>query len=536
MNYIKQIIYGNKLQKLIELGMEQLDEGNYMSAITFFTHALNIDNTCEEALFLRGKSFYQVNSYENAKADFNQLEESSPAYNSEVYYLLARIKLSNNNTAKAVYYANKYLELNTDNIQVQYFTARTKYLNKDYDEALDLVDLLILSIDDNFALRYFRSLILFAQENFISALIDIDKAITFNPLKEFAFNLRALINIQLFNYSDAVGDLNNSIKLCPTNALYYFNRAKIQLKIGDLLSAKNSINRAIELDPLNKTFYLLKGELNLLTENNIEAIDSYTSAYKQDEKDLELLNQISRLKMCFGDFKGAKLDLNKIKDIKSEKFDDYYYGAFLDYQLDDKEDSKESLQKLVNSSPENKDAILQIGIIEFSLHNYQKAFDTFKLINSEDANFKKAFIFKLQALIKLGRTHDALLELNSISYDDQNDYLILASQINFLNKNYGSSEQYLNKYLENNLHNSATKVLLNLIRVNQGKLNETEELNEFELEEFIKEEGQILNGIINFEKDQYFSAKYRLSNINDLSKNKGESLRPLILYAEKQIS
>ena len=536
MNYFKKIIYGSKIQKLIDLGTEQLDEGNNLSAITFFSEAINIDNNCEEALFLRGKSFYQIKSYEKAIADFDQLEKYSPAYNSEVYFYSAKIKLSDNDTAKAAYFADKYLELNSDDFQAQYFTARTKYFNKDYNEALDLVDLLMLRINDNFDLRYLRSLILFAQENFISALIDIDKAIILNPLNEFAFNFRALIHIELFNYSDAVNDFDNSIKLCPTNALYFFNKAKIQLKIGDLLSAKNSIARAIELDPNDKSFYLLKGELNLIAENNIEAIDSYTAAYELDKKDLELLNQISNLKMCFGDFKNAKLDLNEIKEIKSENFDDHYYGAFLDFHLDNKEDSKENLRTAIKRAPENKEAVLQIGIIEFSSQKYQKAIETLNSIKVEDANYKKAVILKLQALIKLGRIDDALLELNSLSLDDQNDYLILASQINYLNKNYESSEQYLNKFLENNPHNNTTKVLLNLIRANQGKLNETEELNEFELEESIKQDGQIINGILNFEKGQYFSAKYRLSDINDLSTDNGESLRPLIIFAEKQIS
>ncbi|MCW8850639.1 MAG: tetratricopeptide repeat protein, partial [Melioribacteraceae bacterium] len=478
MNYIKKIIYGSKIQGLVDLGIEQVEEDNYLSAIDFFTHALEINNTCEEALFQRGKCFFQINKLDEAKNDFHLLEKFTCSYNSEIYYLLVKIELLQNNTSTASTYADKYLELNSEDIQAQYFAARTKYLNKEYDESLNLVDLLAIRVDDNFDLLYLRSLILFAQENFVSAIIDIDKALNISPLNEYAFNLRALIHTQIFNNKDSINDFNNAIKLCPTNSIYYFNLAKVQLKIGDLLAAKNSISRAIELDSSNKSYYILKGELELIGENNIEALDCYIKAYQIDTDDLELLRQISTLKMYFGDFKNALFDLDQIREIKAENYDDYYYGAYLDYQLNNQDGSINNLKTAIQDNPENTDAMLQIGILELSKQNYSEALEILALIPNNDNNFKKAILYKIQALIKFGKLNDASVQFQNLNYDDQDDYLILGSQINYLNEKYNLAEEYLVKYNEHNPNNKKSRLLLNLIRANQAKLNQTEEINE----------------------------------------------------------
>lgn len=538
MNYIRKILHGSKIQNLVDLGLEQIEEDNYLSAIDFFSHALKINDTCAEALFQRGKCFYQIKNLEDAKNDFLAVEKFTSDYNSEIYYLLAKIELTINNTSKASKYAEEYLEINSEDIQAQYFAARTKYLNKEYDESLNVVDLLALRIDENFDFLYLRSLILFSQENFVSAIIEIDKAIKMNPLNEFAFNLRALIHTQLYNTKEAVNDFKNAIQLCPDNSIYLFNLAKVQLKIGDLFAAKKNICRAIELEPSNKSYYLLKGELELITENNIDALDSYIKAYQIDKNDLELLRQISMLKIYFGDFNSALSDLNQIREIKTENFDDYYYGAFLDYQLDNIEGSINNLQTIIENNPEDTNAILELGIIHFSLNKYEEAFEVLNLIPLEDRNYKKSIIYRLQSLIKLGKINNASIEINNlnINIDGQNDYLILGSQVNYLIENYSSSAEYLNKYIENNPNNNNSLLLLNLIRANQGDLYSTDELNEFEFDENFKRDAQIVNGILNFEKGQYYSAKYRLSNISDLSLDDQKSLKPFLLYAEKQIS
>jgi tetratricopeptide (TPR) repeat protein len=240
--------------------------------------------------------------------------------------------------------------------------------------------------------------------------------------------------------------------------------------------------------------------------------------------------------MISGDFKEANSDLDQIKEIEKETFEDYYYGAFLDYQLNNIESSIANLKNLTKRYPDNTEAILQLGILQLSLQKYLEACETLSLITNEDRNYKKAILYKFQALIKIGQFKDAFLELKNINFDDQNDYLIIASQVYYLNENYELAAEYLTKFMENNPDNNNSKLLLNLIRANQGKLNNTEEINEFEFKENFKRDAQILNGILNFEKGQYYSAKYRISNINNLSSDEQKCLKPLLLYAEKQIS
>lgn len=537
MNYIKQILYGSKIKNYLEFGIRHFEEENYFSAITYFSHALELDQNCEEALFNRGSAFFYVNNFQKSIADLEALQKVNSNYNSNSYFILAKCAIALNQYKNAVKYADEYYKLNSNDINAQYFSAVTKYLNNDLAEALNLVDLAIMERDFDFELRYLRSLILFEQENFVSSILDINKAIELDSLNCFTYNLRALINIQLFNYREAINDFSYAIRLNPINAMYYFNKAKIQLKIGDIIEAKNSIEKAIELEKENKSFYLLKGELELLSENNYEALDAFELAYKLDNNDLELLKQIADLKLYLRDYSGAKESFNKVNEISPEDSDAYYSNAFLEYELCDTEESVLNLKKAIEHDPSYTEAIIQNGIIELSLNHNKEAISIFNMIDETDPQFYKSCLYKAQAFLRQDKVDEAEQELKKIgkNYED-NDYHIISSQINYLKENYNDAEGEIERYLNSNQQNGTAKIIKNYLKAKQNKLSEIEELSEFNYEDQNKIYAQIINGIVNFEKGQYYTANFRLANIAELSQENKELISPLIEFASKQIS
>lgn len=537
MNYIKQILYGSKIKNYLEFGIQHFEEENYFSAITYFSHALELDQNCEEALFNRGNAFFYVKNFQKSIADMEALHLVNPHYKSNSYFILAKCEISLKHYDNAAKHADYYYKLNSNDINAQYFSSVTRYLNNELTEALNLVDLAIMERNSDFELRYLRSLILFEQENFVSSILDINKAIELDSLNCFTYNLRALINIQLFNYKEAINDFNYAIRLNPLNAMYYFNKAKIQLKIGDLIEAKNSLEKAIELDKENKSFYLLKGELELLNENNHEALDAFVSAYELKNNDLELLKQIANLKLYLRDYVGAKENFCKVNEISPKDSDAYYSNAFLEYELCDTEESVLNLKKAIDHDPSYVEAIMQNGIIELSLNHNKEAINLFNMIDDDEPHFYKCCLYKAQAFLRLEKVDEAEQELNKIGNNvKDNNYYVLRSQINYLKENYKDAEDEIKRFLDANKQNGTAKIICNYLKAKQNKLYEIEELSEFNYEDQNKIYAQIINGIVNFEKGQYYSASFRLTNIAELSQETKELISPLVEFASKRIS
>jgi hypothetical protein len=63
-----------------------------------------------------------------------------------------------------------------------------------------------------------------------------------------------------------------------------------------------------------------------------------------------------------------------------------------------------------------------------------------------------------------------------------------------------------------------------------------QKLSDFQFDDENRKNKQIFNALLSFEKGQFNTSKYRLSNINNLSVEEKELLKPILEYAESQIS
>ncbi len=471
MNFVKNLLYGNKVNDLIKHGMDHYEEENYFGAITYFSQILNIDKKNEKALLERGKSYLKIKSYEKAIADFDLIERINPLYDSEIYKLLSQIFYNLGEIEKSARYAEKYYRMNGDDFQTLYFYARSLYFNKEYDEALKSSDLILAQGYEDFDIRYLRSLILFAQHSFVSSLLEIDKAIEIDALNCFAFNLRGLVNVQLHNFSESIEDFNYAIRLNPTNAIYYFNKAKTQLKIGDLIDAKSSIINCIDIDQENKVYFLLKAQIDLLSENYDEALDSYMKASQLDPRDISIMKIIIRLKLKMGDLEGARSFLKIITDKDDNNPEALFNEAFIDYNLGEKEKAISELTIAIENNPEFKDAILQKGILEYNSENFEEALATITNLLEIDPNNHFAPLIKIRCLYKLNKYNEALSELDLIPVDKKGkDFYLLRSRLNLMLGEIDRSEEDLSIFLNEEKNNIEAQILLNIFRIEQVKL------------------------------------------------------------------
>jgi tetratricopeptide (TPR) repeat protein len=70
---------------LIDLGLQEFEEGNYYGAISIFDEEINLNPHVKELYFWRGKAFIAVNEFEKAIRDFSTAITFDNYY-SEAYY------------------------------------------------------------------------------------------------------------------------------------------------------------------------------------------------------------------------------------------------------------------------------------------------------------------------------------------------------------------------------------------------------------------------------------------------------------------
>lgn len=532
MNLFKKILYGNKVDELLSAGIKHLEEENYHSAITFFTHVLDINKKSKIALLNRAEAYINIRDYVNAQNDLVKLEKIDSDFDVKQNLFMSKVHSYLNNNEESAIYAEKYFTINNEKPEAQYFNARQKYLNGEYEEALNLTDILIASEQDDYSINYLRSLIYFAQNNLMSALLSIDKSIEQNSINPFSFNLRGLINVQLLNYQEAVDDFDYALRLEPNNPIYYFNISKIQMKIGDLIAAKSSINNAIELSPGNKSYFLLKAEIERVSENLEESLKCYINASQIDPKDQSIKKIIAGLKIKLNDYSGALEELKSLEEETENDAELLFEIAKLEFNLNHLESAKEYIKSAIEKNPDYTEAILQNGILEYWNKNYKEAQKIFNNLLEKGIKEGKLIYYNIRALIKLGEFEVAEKYLNEIPENERKeDDGVLRAQIMMKKDDFNSGELEIEPQNE-----KIIKLINSLAKFHKGEIEDAEELNEFEYMGDIKKKAQILNSLISFEKEHYNSANYRINNIADLNDYENNELEPFRKFLQERVS
>lgn len=533
MALFNKIFNKKKINLIIENGKANLLSENYFTAIKDFTYALELDKKNEEALFNRGIVLYNAKHYNDSKNDFLTLEKINPDYNPLSNFYLAKIFLKTNDFKSASEYADKYYMSSPDETEIQYFNARMKYFCGDFEAALILADRMCERNSKNFNIRYLRSLIYFGVKKYNESLEDLDIAIELFPNKSYLFNFRGLINSELEDEKEALEDFEYAIRLEPENGRYYFNKAKIEFAIGEFYDSKTTLEKALELDPNNKGAILLKSELNIISKNYEGAAEDLDLYLTKDPNNVTALIKNAAIKNTIYNFEGAKNDLEKAISIAPDEATLYYQLGFVESKMNDFTNAIKNLTTATEKNPELSDAFLQKGIIEFINNNFEDSIKSIdKYLNLQPLN-EKAITLKTRALLELGKLDDAKFELSKIKDTAQSEeFFLLNSKINLADNNIAEAQKQIKIAADSGKFDESIELINNALKIETGLIDE---IKETKFENTYKQDSQILNTLVSFEKQHYNTVKYRLSSIKNLDSKKEEQLKPLSEFINKEL-
>jgi tetratricopeptide (TPR) repeat protein len=319
------------------------DKGSYMNAAEELNTLISKDSTVALYYQYRGMSYYQVNDYEKATADFLKVLDFYP----KDTYLLLMIA---SNYAKLKQYKNAELYysmvIDIDSASFAAYSNRAFIRNMlgeksksidDYNKAVilnpEFVDGLKSRAIINAELQNYQYamadcqtllkkqipkeevlvLIGFIEElkgNNEIALKFYDSALVLNNQYFDGYNRRAILKTKIGNTRSAYFDNIKAVHLNPKSAEALYYSGVISISNGYYADGIRDFDKSIKIDPFNEKAYDGRGAAKLLLNDYEGAIHDFSEAIKLNSKDPEAYYLRGQAKEKLNDYNGCCSDLH----------------------------------------------------------------------------------------------------------------------------------------------------------------------------------------------------------------------------------
>ncbi|MCC5636914.1 tetratricopeptide repeat protein [Nostoc sp. CHAB 5844] len=223
------LIAQNIASDAFNLGVVQMQQGNYEEAIVYFNQAIQQQEKIVAAYSDRCLAYLYLQDYHQAIADCTQAINSAP------------------------HHVEAYLN-----------RGLAHYRQGNYTSAIDDDDQAIAHKPHDFRAYYNRGVAHNALGDHISAITDFNLALTQIPQLPYVFladiyNDRGLAHFQLHNLAAAIHDFDLAIRFNANDYRAYFNLGCVCGRNGDNTGAVSNFSEVIRLDPSNAQAYLNRG-------------------------------------------------------------------------------------------------------------------------------------------------------------------------------------------------------------------------------------------------------------------------------------
>jgi tetratricopeptide (TPR) repeat protein len=233
------------------------------------------------------------------------------------------------------------------------------------------------------------------------ALNDFYKMVTYDSTKPIYYETLAEFFVQNANVDRGIDALEYAIKLDPENARYHVMQGKYSLILKKYQDAINHLNNALKRDVYYPEAYFYKGIVYKESNQKDKAISNLVTASEQDptwDAPFEVLGDIYADKkddLCLKYYDNAiKANAKNTSAILQKA-----------YYLRSRGKLKEAeaiYENLVLQSPQNADAIYNLGVIAYDQKQYDKALKKLQICVQVDPKHALAYYMIGKTQLVLG--------------------------------------------------------------------------------------------------------------------------------------
>lgn len=233
------------------------------------------------------------------------------------------------------------------------------------------------------------------------ALNDFYKMVSYDSTKPIYYETLADFFVQNTNVERGINALDYAIRLDPENARYHVMQGKYSLIIKRYQDAINHLNNALKRDVFNPDAYFYKGLVYKESNQLDKAISNLTTATEQDptwDAPFELLGDIyadKRDNLCLKYYDNAiKANANNTSAILQKAYYLKTNGR--------KKEAEAIYESLVIASPQNADAIYNLGVIAYEMKQYDKSLKKLQICIQVDPKHALAYYLIGKTQLALG--------------------------------------------------------------------------------------------------------------------------------------
>src|SRR3569832_530305 len=269
-------------------------------------------------------------------------------------------------------------------------------------------------------------------------------------------DLRGNALLGLSKYPEGCQLFDRAIQLDKSFAPGYLGRARCEYSAGRTDAAVASAKQATTLDPSRLESWYLLGDLYRAIQRPDDALAAYDHALTIKAQDFNAIAYKAMTLLSVNRVKEAETEIKRLNSLRPQALLAKYLKAYLYYQEKKNNEAVNLLQEVLKDNPDNPQANLLYGTINYALKNDEIALSSFNRVLSTtelpDArlllaatrgrggagaggggargprraqrNNAKAYLLAGQATLNLGETDRGMAYLNQASTLDPKDTVI----------------------------------------------------------------------------------------------------------------
>ena len=193
----------------------------------------------------------------------------------KVFYRLGKLCLKIGNEAKGIYYINKSLEFEPENLDILLFLGNFYYENGNYSNALNYYKGVINT--DPYRIQIHRRIayIYYMRKDYKNSAVHLEKICRLEKDRiKNHYNL-GCIYCQTANYEGAIKEFSRVLEKTPEDGSSHYNLGCIYFKTGNYDNALKKFSRAVELSPHDSRYLYALGAIHYLRKEPEKAYEIF---------------------------------------------------------------------------------------------------------------------------------------------------------------------------------------------------------------------------------------------------------------------